>query len=49
MKLFLIQCALFLLQLYLWIFLHTIVGAVTVPLGFCFVLFALWSWYRTEH
>jgi hypothetical protein len=49
MKLFLIQCALFLLQLYLWIFYHTMTGSVTVPLGFCFVLFGLWCWYRAEH
>lgn len=49
MKLFLVQCALFAFQLYLWIFYHTMVGVVTVPLGFFFVLFALWCWYRTEH
>lgn len=46
---FLIQCALFLLQLYLWIFFHTFVGALTVPLGFFFACLALWQWYRSEH
>jgi hypothetical protein len=47
MKYFLLQCALFLIQLFLWIFFHT--WFFTVPVAFVFVCFSLWAWYQAEH
>lgn len=49
MKLFLLQSTLFLFQLYLWIFSHTFVGLLTVPLSFAFVLFSLYCWFKSDH
>lgn len=49
MSFFLVQCALFSLQLFIWIFYHAKISIVTVPLTFGFVCFSLWLWFRSEH
>lgn len=46
---FFLQCALFALQLWIWIFFDTQISIVTLPVTFCFVCFSLWLWLRAEH